>query len=248
LLIEHDGLVKTVGFKDPTYVGDPVNAVRIFNEKEVDELILLDISATRAGKQPNFSLIGELASECFMPIAYGGGISSIDQIERLLQLGIEKVVLNTCLYRNPTAIEEAAAKFGSQAIVVSIDARRKFFGGHEVFAQGGSLRTGMNPVDAARLAEGLGAGEIMITSIDADGKRSGYDLGLTESVARSVRVPVIASGGAGCLNDFRLAVRQCGASAVAAGSMFVFHGPHRAVLISYPRVSDLHKLFLGGPV
>jgi cyclase len=243
LLLSNGGLVKTRKFKNPVYVGDPINAIRIFNDKEVDELVLLDIKASLEKRGPNFDLLSEIASECFMPFAYGGGITSIDQIRTLLRLGIEKVILNTALNQDPAFVREAVATFGSQAITASIDVRRKFFGKQEVMTLAGSQATGLDPVVAACNAEKLGVGEILLTSIDAEGSMSGYDVDLLAKVSQSVSVPVIASGGAGKLEDFRSAVREGHASAVSAGSMFVFYGPHRAVLITYPQYRTLCELF-----
>ena len=243
LLLSNGGLVKTRKFKNGVYVGDPINAIRIFNEKEVDELVLLDIRASVDKREPNFELIKEIASECFMPLAYGGGITSMEQIKRLLRLGVEKVILNTALQADPGFVKEAVATFGSQAITASIDVRRKLFGRREVMTLAGSRATGMDPVQYAKQAEALGVGEILLTSIDDEGSMEGYDLDLLTKVAQAVNVPVIASGGAGELPHFRAAVLQGHASAVAAGSMFVFYGPHRAVLISYPPYDTLCDLF-----
>lgn len=243
LLLSNGGLVKTKKFKNGVYVGDPINAIRIFNEKEVDELVLLDIRATLDKRGPDFNLLREVASECFMPLAYGGGITSIDQIKTLLRLGIEKVILNTALNRDPNFVKEAVAIFGSQAITASIDVRRKLLGRYEVMTAAGTEATGLGPVVAAKKAEQLGVGEILLTSIDAEGSMDGYDIDLLSKVSQSVNVPVIASGGAGKLEDFRSAVLQGQVSAVAAGSLFVFYGPHRAVLITYPEYRKLCTLF-----
>lgn len=243
LLLSNGGLVKTRKFKNGVYVGDPINAIRIFNEKEVDELVLLDIRASLNRQGPNYDLLSEIASECFMPLAYGGGVTSIDQIKTLLRLGIEKVILNTALNRDPNFVREAVATFGSQAISASIDVRRKLFGRYEVMTLAGTEATGLNAVEAALQAEQLGVGEILLTSIDAEGSMEGYDIDLLSKVSQTVGVPVIASGGAGKLEDFRLAVHQGHASAVAAGSMFLFYGPHRAVLITYPEYSKLCAIF-----
>jgi cyclase len=241
LLLQGEGLVKTVKFKQPTYVGDPINAIRIFNDKEVDELILLDITATRERRGPQLQAIRDFASECFMPVAYGGGIRTLDDARQVLASGIEKIVVNTMALRRPELIAEMAGEFGAQAVVVSIDAKKKLLGGYEVMAAAGIEKTGLTPAEhAARMVE-LGAGEIFLNSIDHDGLQTGYDLALVRSVAESVSVPVIACGGAGSLAHFSEAVSQGHASAVAAGSMFVFHGRHRAVLISYPSRAELER-------
>ncbi|MFL6601414.1 MAG: AglZ/HisF2 family acetamidino modification protein [Steroidobacteraceae bacterium] len=242
LLLRGEGLVKTVKFKNPTYVGDPINAIRIFNDKEVDELIFLDISASREGRGPALNAIRDFASECFMPVGYGGGIRSVSDAREVLALGIEKIVVNTSALQRPELVSEIAREFGSQAVVVSIDAQRRLLGGYEVMAAGATRRTGLKPAEHARRMVELGAGEILINSIDRDGTQLGYDLALVRSVADAVTVPVIACGGAGTLPHFSEAVTEGHASALAAGSMFVFHGKHRAVLISYPSRADLERV------
>jgi cyclase len=239
LLLRGAGLVKTTGFRNPVYVGDPINAIRIFNEKEVDELVLLDITASRTGKGPAFATIEDIASECFMPVAYGGGISSVDQIRKILGAGVEKVVINTAALQNPRLVQDAVREFGSQAIVVSIDVKRKLLGRFEVYSDGGSRPAGHEPAAYARQMQELGAGEILLTAIDRDGTMKGYDVELISRVTSAVSIPVIASGGAGTIADFGAASKQAGAAAVAAGAMFVFHGPHRAVLITYPSQAEL---------
>jgi len=244
LLLRNSSLVKTVRFRDPSYVGDPLNAIRIYNEKEVDELVFLDITATVEQKPPSFRIIAEVATECFMPVAYGGGIRSLADIERIFELGIEKVALNTAAIELPDLVTEAARQFGSQSIVVSIDALRRRFGGYDTYTRGGRTKAGTDPVAAARRAETLGAGEILLTAMHRDGTMEGYDLELIRRVAEAVDVPVIACGGAGRVEHFREAVEN-GASAVAAGAMVVYHGPHRAVLINFPSRDELERA-LGG--
>lgn len=241
LLLRGEGLVKTVGFRNFTYVGDPINAIRILNDKEVDELIFLDILASREGRGPALQAIENFASECFMPVAYGGGIRSLEDARQVLALGIEKIVVNTAALRQPRIVGEIAREFGAQAVVISIDARKKLLGGYEVMGAGGTERTSLKPAEHARRMVELGAGEIFINSIEKDGTQSGYDLTLVREVADAVSVPVIACGGAGTLAHFTQAVSEAHASAVAAGSMFVFHGKHRAVLISYPSRADLER-------
>lgn len=234
LLLSGVGLVKTTQFKNPKYLGDPRNTVRIFNEKEVDELILLDIRATPENREPQFALIREIVSEAFMPIAYGGGLRTIAECQRVLSTGVEKVVLNTTAATSPGLVTEAAEIFGRQSVVVSMDVKRRVLGRYEVMTHGGRRRTRTDPVQYAKRSQDLGAGELMVNSIDRDGTMAGYDVDLLSSVTDAVTVPVIAAGGAGSVSDLAHAVREGGASAVAAGSMFVFHGPHRAVLISFP--------------
>lgn len=241
LLLRGEGLVKTTRFKEPRYVGDPINAIRIFNDKEVDELILLDITASREGRGPALAAIRDFASECFMPVGYGGGIRSLADAREVLALGIEKVIVNTMALHRPELVSEISREFGAQAVVVSIDARKKLLGGYEVMAAGGTEKTGLAPVEHARRMVELGAGEIFLNAIDRDGTGSGYDIALVRSVAQAVTVPVIACGGAGSLADLGAAVSDGHASAVAAGSMFVFHGKHRAVLISYPTRAELER-------
>ncbi len=239
LLLQGEGLVKTVKFRSPKYVGDPINAVRIFNDKEVDELALLDISATRNGTEPQFTRIADIASECFMPLAYGGGVRSLHQVERLLKLGLEKIVVNSVAFSNPDLVRQAAKAFGSQSILVSMDVKRGLLGRCLVYVNGGAVNTGLDPVSYARRAEDLGAGELFVTSIDRDGTMMGYDLELVSRVANCVQIPVIACGGAGSLSDLVAVIKEGGASAASAGSLFVFHGKYRAVLISYPTPCEL---------
>ena len=238
LLLHNRGLVKSLRFKDYKYVGDPINAVRIFNEKEVDELAIIDIDASRENREPDISKIEEIVSEAFMPIAYGGGITSTDQVKRILSVGVEKVILNRAAVKNPSLIREIANRFGSQSVVVSIDYKKNIFGKYGVYIENGKTKTGIDPVSFARQMEEAGAGEILLNSIERDGTFSGYDLEMIEKIAHLINIPMIAAGGASALSDFKRAV-QYGASAVSAGSLFVFKRPHRAVLISYPSQEDL---------
>jgi cyclase len=240
LLLHRDGLVKTARFKDPLYIGDPINTLRIFNEKEVDEIVVLDIDATRAGRAPDVARIGELAGECFMPLAYGGGVSSVAQVEAILRAGVEKVVINSAAARDPGLVEEAVRRFGSQAIVVSIDVRRRTFRGARVCTHSGTADIGRTPVEYARAVEALGAGEILLTAIDREGTYAGYDLDLVRQVAGAVGIPVIASGGARGVGDFVEAARA-GASAVAAGSLFVFSRQRQGILINFPEPAVLRE-------
>lgn len=243
LLLKDRGLVKTVKFKDPTYVGDPINAVKIFNEKEVDELVFLDITATIEQRPPRLKVISEIASECFMPLCYGGGVRNVEDIREIFKLGVEKVSINSCAVENPFFIREAADIFGSQSIIVSIDFKRSFLGKYEVYIHGGRKATRLDPVEFAVRMQEMGSGELFLNSIDRDGTMLGYDLDLIKRVTGAVNIPVIASGGAGKMRDFSNAV-SAGASAVAAGSMFVFHGKHRAVLINYPSYDELREALI----
>lgn len=242
LLLKGQGLVKTVKFKDPKYLGDPINIVRIFNDKEVDEIVLLDIAATPENRPPQFDLLKNIASEAFIPLAYGGGIRSMDDVRKLLSIGIEKLVLNTSAVENPALIREAADYAGSQAVVVSMDVKKGLLGKYEVFTRCGQKKTGLDPVKHAVEMEKMGAGEILLNSIDRDGTMQGYDVDLVRKVADAVRVPVVACGGAGNLTHVAEVIKQGHASAAAAGSIFVFQGPLRGVLISYPTQKELKEL------
>ncbi len=245
LLVEKGRLVKTLKFGARTYVGDPVNTVKILNDKQVDELLMLDIGATRYGSKPDMKMITEIASECFMPLAYGGGITELDQAKRIFAVGVEKVVVNAALFHHPKLIGEIATIYGAQAVVVSIDAKKGMFGGYSTVTHGGAKKTPMNPVQAAKRAVELGAGEIMISNVDHDAVMKGYDIDLIRAVADAVPVPVIAAGGAGSTADFVAAVTEGHASAVAAGALFVFRGPHRAVLVNYPNRAVLKAEVFG---
>jgi len=248
LLLRDDGLVKTVKFKKSTYIGDPINAVKIFNEKEVDELVFLDIDATRDGKEPPYHVIEDIATECFMPFCYGGGIKTIDQIRRIVASGAEKVAINSAAFLNPNLIKETSQIFGSSTIVVSIDYKKNVFGKETVYINGGKKNTKKDPVSYAIEMESLGAGELFLNCIDKDGVMRGYDLEMLTKVADAVTLPVIACGGAGNLNDFDLALNKAGASAAAAGSMFVFQGKKRGVLISYPSPADIKDIIKQQPL
>jgi imidazole glycerol-phosphate synthase subunit HisF len=245
LLLKGAGCVKTVRFRKPTYLGDPVNIVRIFNDREVDELVVLDIDAALEGRSPRLALLSDLASECFMPLCYGGGVRSLEDIERLFALGIEKVAINTQAVLNPALVESAACLFGSQSIVVSIDVKADLLGRRRVVTHGGRRSHALDPVAHAREMERRGVGEVLLNSVDREGTMRGYDVDLVGEVASAIRVPVIACGGAGCLEDAVRAL-QAGASAAAAGSLFSFAGPNRAVLISYPDRRDIDAAFTKG--
>lgn len=234
LLLRGDGLVKGVHFKDHRYVGDPMNAVRIFNEKNVDELFLLDIASTGRRTIPNPDFVQRVADESYMPFGVGGGIQTVADMRNLLRAGAEKVSINTAAVENPELITEASEVFGSQSITVSIDVKKNWLGKYLVHTHSGRKKTNLDPVAWAARAAQLGAGEILINSIDRDGTGKGYDLELVQQVADAVDIPVIACGGAGNYNDLSEVIEQTHASAAAAGSLFVFYGPHRGVLITYP--------------
>ena len=241
--MSNGALVKTVRFKEGSYIGDPVNAVRIFNQKEVDELILLDIHATTQSRGINFETLEHIVGECFMPICYGGGIRTLDQMRRLFALGIEKISLGTAAFEVPDLVRQAASEFGSQAIVATIDVRKKLLGGKTVCIRNGQLNLKLTPTEAARALEAQGAGELLLYCIDRDGTWTGFDLDLLKSVSEVVSVPVIATGGAGSLEHIQAAVKEGGASAVAIGSMAVFQGQDLGVLIKFPSRQDQLTIF-----
>lgn len=240
-MLKAGGLVKSVKFQNERYVGDPLNAVRVFNEKEVDELIFLDVTATVENRSPDFDAMAEIASECFMPLAYGGGISTFEQARQVFNLGVEKVIINSAAFGSPDLIREVAEVYGSQSVVVSIDVKKSILGKYSVYTHRGKVDRKVNPVEHAKNVVELGAGEIFLNCIERDGTGAGYDLTLIRNVSNAVGVPVVACGGAGGLAHFREAVEN-GASAVSAGSLFVYYGKHRAVLITYPTQEELRAL------
>lgn len=232
LLMRDGGLVKTVKFSKERYIGDPINAVKIFNEKEVDELCLLDIGATTEGRPPAYNEINEIVSEAFMPIGYGGGIKTMEHVERLFKIGVEKVIMNTAAFENEILVKDASSVFGNQSIVVSIDIKKDMWGQYKVFTRSGKSRQKIDMITAVKKMEDLGAGEIILNNIDRDGTMQGYDLDPIDKISKAIEVPLVALGGAASVDDFVAAVQQ-GAAAVSAGSMFVYQGVHKAVLISY---------------
>lgn len=240
LLIDDGDLVKTKRFADPVYLGDPVNAVKIFNIKNIDEMAILDISTSKLGKEPDYELLEDIASQAFMPLSYGGGITSADQALRLLSIGYEKVILNTALCERPRLFEEISFRVGSQSVVASIDAFRHE-DGYRCSIVDGTKAVNITPMDLARQAQSLGAGEIIINSVNEDGMMQGYDEELVKQVAHAVSIPVVACGGAGSIGDFKRVLDECGAHAAAAGSLFVFYGRLKAVLITFPYEDDLVK-------
>lgn len=243
LQIENRKLVKTTGFKSPSYVGDPINALRILNDKQVDEVAVVDIGATRNRKRPDIDFIHQLASECFMPMSYGGGVDSLEQVTEIFKTGIEKIIIGTAFYKRPELVSEIAKKFGSQSVMVSIDVRKNWIGVQKVFVLNGTVNTDYTPIPYATLAQNAGAGELLLQSIEKEGSFKGYDFELIEKVSKSVNIPVVPLGGANSLSDFLYAI-QGGASAVAAGSMFLYKGAHKAVLINYPdQVNLMQSLY-----
>jgi imidazole glycerol-phosphate synthase subunit HisF len=243
LLVKNKGLVKTVNFKNPKYVGDPINAVRIFNEKEVDELIVLDIDATLDKREPDYNMVENLAAECRMPLCYGGGVTNSDQVQKIIQLGVEKVAISSAAIENPNLVTEAAGCMGNQSVVIVLDVKKCIIGDkYEVWTHNGSKNTGKCPLEFALQMEILGAGEIVINSIDNDGLMKGYDLALVEKIRESIRVPLTVLGGAGSLHDIGQLIQKYGAIGAAAGSLFVFKGVYRAVLINYPNRKEKDAL------
>jgi cyclase len=243
LLLDRDTLVKTVRFGNPRYIGDPINVVQIFNDLEVDEVVVLDIGAARGRGEPDPDLVGRIASEGFMPFAYGGGVRSLEDAERMFARGIEKIVLNTAAIETPALVSALARTCGSQAVVASIDARRDSSGAYSTWTRGGARDCGRPPDEVASSMEALGAGEIFIQSIDRDGTYRGYDLELIRRVSGTVTIPVVACGGAGAYSDLATAIHEGGASAAAAGSLFVFQGQDLGVLVNFPSPEELEGLF-----
>ncbi len=241
LLLSNNGLVKTIKFKNEIYVGDPINAVRIFNEKEVDELVVLDIHASRNNAGPNFEMISKITDECFMPLAYGGGIRNVEDIKNIFAIGVEKVIINSSAALDPNLISEASRRFGSQSIVVSVDIKKTIFGGYSAIVPSNKSKIPENIFEYLSKIESYGAGEILINDIDRDGEMSGMNLDLIKEISTLISVPLIAVGGVGSLNHIKEGI-DAGASAISAGSFFVFNGKHKAVLISYPSYNIIKDL------
>jgi len=247
LLVQNGGLVKTVQFGNPKYVGDPINAVRIFNEKEVDELFVADIDATVQNREPDYTLIRNLAAECRMPLCYGGGVKTVEQVQRIVSLGVEKVAISSAAIHDPKLLSDAAKKVGSQSVVAVMDVKKSLLNGHyEIWTHNGSKPTGKSPTELARRLQILGAGEIVINSIDNDGVMKGYDLTLVRTIRDSITLPITVLGGAGSLKDIEKLINTFGIIGAAAGSLFVFKGIYRAVLINYPSRSEKDGLSMNG--
>lgn len=243
LLVHDNGLVKTVNFKNPKYVGDPINAVKIFNEKEVDELAVFDIDATVLGKEPDYVLIKKLANQSRMPLCYGGGVRTVEQAQKIFGLGIEKIALSAAVIENPELITQIADRVGSQSVIVVMDVKKKLMGGYEIYTHNGKKSTGINPVTFAEKAQKLGAGEIIINSIDQDGVMKGFDMNLIDKISEKISIPITVLGGAGSLQDIKKVMDRHGIIGVAAGSLFVFKGVYKAVLISYPTQKEKEDLY-----
>jgi imidazole glycerol-phosphate synthase subunit HisF len=243
LLLHDKGLVKTVNFKSPKYVGDPINAVRIFNEKEVDELAFFDIDATVLNKEPDYVLIEKLANQSRMPLCYGGGVKTVEQAQRIFGLGIEKIALSSAVIQNPQLVTQIADRVGSQSVIVVLDIKKKLLGGYEIFTHNGKKTTGINPFKFAKELEKLGAGEIIVNSIDQDGVMKGYDFNLIDKISETISIPMTVLGGAGSIFDIEKVIDRYGVIGVSAGSLFVFKGPYKAVLINYPTQTEKNKVF-----
>jgi imidazole glycerol-phosphate synthase subunit HisF len=238
LLVKDKGLVKTVNFKNPKYVGDPINAVRIFNEKEVDELMVIDIDATTENREPDYKMIENLAAECRMPLCYGGGVKTVEQAQRIFSLGVEKIAISSAAIENISLISEIAKVVGTQSVIVVIDVKKKLLGGYEVCTHNGKKKTGKDPVEFAKQVQKLGAGEIVVNSIDNDGVMKGFDFTIIDKIRQAVTIPMTVLGGAGSLEDISKVIEKYKIIGVSAGSLFVFKGVYKAVLINYPSKTD----------
>ena len=243
LLLHDKGLYKTVKYsiKKGKYVGDPINAIKIFNDKGVDELIFLDIDASKEKRGPDFNMLKNIATECFMPVGYGGGITTMEQIKQIFQIGIEKVILNSVLLEDLSILKNASKDFGAQSIVAAVDIKKNLFGKYKVYNSAKQKNSDLDIKKYLQSLEENGAGEIYISSVDKDGTFEGYDIELMKDISKDIKVPVIINGGAKDISDFSRAIKECGVSAVSAGSMFVFNGPHKAVLITYPEYEKLEE-------
>lgn len=242
LLVHNKGLVKTTNFKDSKYVGDPINAVKIFNEKEADELMVLDIDATVEGREPDYKMIENLAAECRMPLCYGGGIKTVAQARKIFNLGVEKIAISSAAIQNPQLVAEIAKEVGNQSVVVVLDVKKKMFGGYDIYTENGKQKNKAILEDLIITLQQLGVGEIVLNSIDNDGKMKGYDLTLVDKIKPLIHVPLTILGGAGSIGDIGSLIRRYGIIGVAAGSLFVFKGKYRAVLINYPNNDEKYTL------
>lgn len=242
LLVHNKGLVKTVKFKDPKYVGDPINAVKIFNEKEADELMVVDIDATVENREPDYKMIENLAVECRMPLCYGGGIKTVEQAQQVFNLGVEKIALSSSVLENPSLVMEIAKEVGSQSVVVVLDVKKKMFGGYDIYTHNGKRKTKIDLESFIKMSQELGVGEIVINSIDNDGVMKGYDSSLVSKIKPLINVPMTVLGGAGSLEDIGSLIKDFGIIGCAAGSLFVFKGKYKAVLINYPKRDEKKKI------
>ena len=238
LLVKDKGLVKTVNFKNPKYVGDPINAVRIFNEKEVDELMVIDIDATAENREPDYKMIENLAAECRMPLCYGGGVKTVEQAQKIFSLGVEKIAISSAAIENISLISDIAKVVGTQSVIVVMDVKKKLLGGYEVCTHNGKKKTGKDPVEFAKQVQKLGAGEIIVNSIDNDGVMKGFDFTIIDKIRQAITIPMTVLGGAGSLEDISKVIEKYKIIGVSAGSLFVFKGVYKAVLINYPSKTD----------
>lgn len=241
LLLKNKGFYKGVRFKNHKYVGDPINTVRLFNDKEVDEIVILDVESSRYNKKIDFDLLGDIATEAFMPLAYGGGIKNFNDAKRIFQLGVEKLILSTSAVENPDLIKQLVSYFGSQSIVLSLDVKKNIWGQYVLYIKSASHKVELDPILFAKKMQSIGVGEVLVNAINKDGLMNGYDLKFIQLLSKELNIPIVACGGAGSLSDLKKA-KDHGADAVAAGSLFVFNGIYKAVLISYPRYANLSKL------
>jgi cyclase len=247
LLLQEDGLVKTEQFKKPKYIGDPINAVKIFNEKQVDELVFIDIDASKNGDSPNYEFIQNIATECFMPLAYGGGIKTLEQAKKIIKIGVEKLVLNSVLFDDMELVKQISNLFGKQAVAASVDVKKNIWGKYCVYRHDTGKTENVDILEWCAMLEDAGVGEIILTSVDREGTQKGFDLELYKHIQGQVSVPIVAHGGASSMEDCSEVLNVESVHAIAAGSFFVFHGEHRAVLITYPKYADIKKIFLGKP-
>lgn len=236
-----ESLVKTVKFDDHGYIGDPINTVRIFNELEVDELCFLDIRATVQNREPNYKILSEIADECFMPLSYGGGIKDVKMALKILNIGFEKVVLNSAAAKNHELISKIANEVGSQSVIVSIDVKKNWLGKYSIYTNDGTKKINLDPVDYAKFVEGKGAGEILLTSMNKEGTWEGFDMVITKKVSEVINIPLIAQGGAGSVDHIAEVVKKGGASAVGIGSMVVYQQKGMGVLVNFPDKSKLEN-------
>lgn len=244
LLLKDESLVKTVQFGKYGYIGDSINTCRIFNELEVDELCFLDISASKERKEPDYKILQEISNECFMPLSYGGGVFNFEQAEKIFKIGFEKIIINSASFTHPGLISEIAKVYGSQAVVVAVDVKKNFWGKYEVFGVSGTVNHKKNPVDWVKEVENLGAGEILLTSIDREGTWKGFDVELVRKITDTTTLPVIAHGGAGSVKHIEDVVKMGKASAVALGSMVVYQKQGLGVLVNFPDKRVLEQILL----
>lgn len=243
LLVHNKGLVKTVNFKNPKYIGDPINTVRIFNEKEVDELAIFDIDASVLNKEPDLEMLKKIANQSRMPICYGGGVKTVEMAQKIFALGIEKIAISSAAISNSKLLPEIAKRVGNQSLIVVLDVKKKLFGGYEIFTNNGKVSTGLDPVEYSKYLENLGVGEIIINSIDQDGCMNGFDVKLIDKIISGISIPLTILGGAGSIFDIENIIKRYGLVGIGCGSLFVFKGPYKAVLINYPTMKEKANLF-----